>query len=350
MSITTAAIEITTTVSETAEGDSNATKSSKKIGPTDRLTPRKCSRRMNSCARCGQPVEVGMIIEPWIDGPRFAVAGRYNWVHTTCRPKVSAADNAPAAKIEPPKCDSEHRHEAFPEVLILAKARKNIMLPGPAGCGKTHLAEQVAKALGLRFGVVSCSAGMSEGQLTGKLLPVGDGGKFEFVTTEFIECYEQGGVFLIDEMDAADSNVLLVVNSALANGYLTLPNRVGNTRANRHPDFVCIAATNTYGRGSDRMYVGRAQLDEATLDRFRIGTVPMDYDAKIEKRLCPDAALRVLLQSYREKARAARLQRIVSTRFMRDAYDMLCLGWDFARVEKALFGGWSEDEIRKVKN
>ena len=58
-------------------------------------------------------------------------------------------------------------HEKFAEILDLAAQRMEILMVGPAGCGKSHLAEQIAKALGLRFGSISCSAGMSEGQITG---------------------------------------------------------------------------------------------------------------------------------------------------------------------------------------
>ena len=52
--------------------------------------------------------------------------------------------------------------------------------------------------------------------------------------------------------------------------------------------------------------MGRNQLDESTLDRFRIGTVPMDYDESLERQLCPDAELYARLRTYRENARRNR--------------------------------------------
>ena len=174
-------------------------------------------------------------------------------------------------------------HEKFTEILDLAAQRMEMLLVGPAGCGKSHLAEQIAKALGLRFGSISCSAGMSEGQITGRLIPTGEGGRFEYQRSQFVAFYEEGGVFLLDEMDAADPNVMLVINQALANGHLPVPNRIENPQAKRHPDFVLIAAANTFGNGANRMYVGRNQLDESTLDRFRIGQVVMDYDQGLER-------------------------------------------------------------------
>ena len=240
-------------------------------------------------------------------------------------------------------------HKAFGVVLQLCAARRNVLLIGPSGCGKTHLAEQVAEALELSFAHVSCTVGMSEGHLRGRLLPTGEAGRFEYQRSDFIRAYEEGGVFLLDELDAADPNVLLCVNSALANGYMPIPERVSEPSAKRHPDFVLLAAANTYGTGSDRLYVGRCQLDEATLDRFRIGQVPMDYDPRVEKAICPDNALRERLTAYREKVEGAGLRRIVSSRFMRDAYTMKQAGWTDKQIDGALFSGWSKDEISKVK-
>lgn len=254
---------------------------------------------------------------------------------------------------KPVKLD-EVVHPAFDRVCKLVRAGKPVFLPGPTGCGKTHLAEQVAKFLKLDFDMVSCSAGMSEGHLTGRLLPVGASGKFEYVMSRFIELYEKGGLFLVDEIDAADANVLLVINAALANGYCPVVNRPDKPRAKRHPKFACIAAANTFGRGADREYCGRNQLDEATLDRFRYGTVPMDYDPAIERELVVKKGAPVelydMLARFRERIRAAKLRRPLSTRFMLDAADgMVLLGDTLQDVEDIFFQGWRADEIAKVK-
>jgi hypothetical protein len=131
---------------------------------------------------------------------------------------------------------------------------------------------------------------------------------------------------------------------------LALPNRPENPVAKRHPDFVCIAAANTVGTGADRLYSGRNKLDAATLDRFAIGKVLMNYDERVESILCPDSSLRSMLQRYRKNIMAHRLERAMSTRFMRDAYDMMQAGWTIADVNEAFFQGWREDEISKVKN
>ena len=223
-----------------------------------------------------------------------------------------------------------------------------MFLYGPTGCGKSHICEQVAEALNLPFAFVSCTAGMSEGVLTGRLLPTGDSGKFEYVISEFVNVYENGGVFLLDEIDAADPNVLLIVNSALANGHMAVPNRPENPYAKRHPDFICVAAANTVGTGADRMYSGRNKLDDATMDRFRIGKTLMNYDSEVESQLCPNDRLRNRLIAYREGINANRLERAMSTRFMKDAHDMVEAGWDQKDVDESFFEGWRSDEVEKV--
>lgn len=238
----------------------------------------------------------------------------------------------------------------FKKVTQLAAARKPIMLVGPAGCGKTHLGAMVAKALGLSFSAISCSAGMSEAHLLGRAIPNVADGSSVFQTTDFLEAYEGGGLFLLDEVDAADSNLLLVLNSALANGYLSVPARTDDPSAIKHKDFVLIASANTFGRGSDRLYVGRSQLDEATLDRFRIGTVEVDYDKTIETSLCPDQRLLGVLWQVRDLIRVNSLRRIMSTRFIKDAYEMASsAGWEIEEILATFFQGWNIDEARRCQ-
>jgi cobaltochelatase CobS len=241
--------------------------------------------------------------------------------------------------------DGEYMRPEFQPVLDLAAQGMNIMLVGPAGSGKTYFAAQVAKALGRPFSANSCSAGMSESQLSGWLLPVADAGKFVFVASSFVNAYENGGVHLIDEIDAADPNTLVFVNQALANGHFFLPQRHENPEVKRHPDFVCIAAANTFGTGGDRMYVGREQLDAATLDRFWM--IEIGYDETLEDRLCDETVV-AWGRELRAKVAALRLRRVVSTRKLIEASKMKAAGWSMKQVKAQFFAPWSTDERAKV--
>lgn len=257
------------------------------------------------------------------------------------RIEVVAPDGeAQKVKGTPPAC--------FETLLQLTSQRINAMMVGPAGCGKTYVAGMIAEALDLRFSSVSCSVGMSEAQLAGWLIPSGKGGQFEYVPSPFIETYEKGGVFLFDEIDSADPNTLTFVNAALANGHMFVPQRLGKAEVKRHKDCVILAAANTYGSGADMQYVGRNQLDAATLDRFRAGVVSMDYDEGVE-RAVSDPEVYAWGLKIRSRIRERGLQRIMSTRTliafsrMKQAYR-----WGATEWEARYFEGWTADERRAV--
>lgn len=241
-------------------------------------------------------------------------------------------------------------HNVFPDVLQLASQRMNILLTGPSGAGKSHLGEQVAEALDARaFAAISCSAGMSEGDALGRLLPLGKNGQWLHQPAPFIDIAENGGVFMFDEFDAADENMTVLLNMFLSNGKLFIPQRVDKPELVRHPDCIILAGANTYGNGADAMYVGRNQLDAATMDRFRVGTVFMDYDRELEIKLC-DKHVLDWGWNIRDKIVAHKLRRVMSTRTlinlskMKKAYPQQ---WGTSDAwTKRYMADWSDDDRR----
>lgn len=240
-------------------------------------------------------------------------------------------------------------HKAMDAVLLRVRAGlKNILLVGPAGCGKTQLAQDIAKAVGREFACVSCTAGMSESALTGRNIPNLQTGKTEFQGTDFVRLYENGGVFLLDEFDAGDPNVMLVINSALANGHMSVPNRADNQTAKRHPDFVLIAAANTWGNGASRMYVGRNQLDASTMSRFAGAVIEVDYDRELEAQLVTDNKLRAAVWHMRDKVNELKLRQVMGTRELISAARLLAAGMAHSDIYRALTVSWTPDERSKV--
>ena len=147
-------------------------------------------------------------------------------------------------------------HENFDEVCKRTAAGIWTYLYGPTGSGKNVLAEQVARALGLKFFYQAHTTDRFE--LTGFVDAAGN-----YQATEFYHAYTEGGLFMLDELDASDENTLITLNSA-ANGYFAFP--CGTVK--QHPDFRLIAAGNTVGRGATDEYTGRRVLDMASLSRF----------------------------------------------------------------------------------
>lgn len=257
------------------------------------------------------------------------------------------------------------QHPLFEKVLRLANAGINVLLVGEAGCGKSFLAHQIAKALSLSFGTLHCTAGMSESQISGWLLPTGEGGKFEYHAADFVIKFQSGNsLFLLDEIDAADPNVLMFMNGALANGALHIPHRLQGPEVHRGERAIIMAAANTFGHGANAKYQGRNALDGATLDRFYV--VEMDYDAAREASLfgkiaqnpvwkaaeAPSAdelaQLGEWVLALRAKARAANLRRIVSSRTLTKAIEARKAGIPTAEVKRDTLSGWTVDELNKV--
>jgi MoxR-like ATPase len=236
---------------------------------------------------------------------------------------------------------------------LVQEGHRNILMVGPAGSGKTTLAKSMAEALGLPFGFISLSAGVTETHLLGRVLPKADG-SWGHVPTRFIEVYEGGGVFLLDEVDGADANVMVAINAALANGLLCNP-VTGQVHV-RHKDCYILAAGNTWGRGGDTQYVGRNQLDAATLDRFVLSTIRVTYDRDLERDLARGALseaqadeLLAWVDTLRTRIAEHRLRRIASTRLVVNGVAAMRTGKTLSDVKTRYFQDWSADELAKAE-
>ena len=229
-------------------------------------------------------------------------------------------------------------HKKFEQILKIVGQKIPLLLVGPAGSGKNHTLEQVAKALDLDF--YFSNSITQEYKLTGFIDANGT-----YHETEFYKAFTKGGLFFFDELDASCAESLIIINAALANGYFDFP----NGRANAHENFRVVAAANTFGNGADMIYVGRNQLDGATLDRF--ATIEFDYDENIEKTICTDKELYNFIIDIRNAIKKRRLRFVVSMRATINASKMLLAGIDKETIiTSVITKSMTKDDINTIVN
>ena len=294
--------------------------------------------------------------------------------------------------------------EWFKRAAGLVRGGVYMLWQGPSGCGKTHTANLLAKFFNRPFGAHSCSENMHSGDLSGMLVPVESGGNFIHVPSLFLDMCQDPGVFLWDELDAADSNFLVGFNMMLAQRELYIPSRrlttlpqfdlqdileefdskystqvkidkIGHSeirslsdlrkligkRAYKildnsfsvvklHPEFYILGAANTFGHGADMVYAGRNQLDGATLDRFKLGTFKLNYSEKVEKKILRSdvfmwgTAMRRALEVLRMD------RRLLTTRFLVDCNKMVTAGWTLDECAEGYYMDWSADDVLRHKS
>lgn len=173
-------------------------------------------------------------------------------------------------------------HPETKAVVGSLKRFKKALMVGPAGTGKSTLAYKIAEKLNLPFFKYGCSRDSSVHDFIGYKQPKSE----EYLNTAFLQCYEKGGVFLIDEYDAASSDMSIFFNGIADNTpFISIPHRDSNPTAKKHKDFYIIFSGNTWGSGGIE-YSGRDFQDKALLDRFRICKHYIGYHTLLEKSLC----------------------------------------------------------------
>lgn len=287
---------------------------------------------------------VKAIIKEYTASPEFAQAVRQHAPGVTYTKIELAA--APTITLQ------EKTHKALPKVLRAINAGLPVLLVGPSGTGKTHLASQVAKALGRDFTYNSMSAGCSESHIIGRTLPDASG-NWTYKPSQFVTTYQNGGLHLFDEIDAADPNLLVLINAALSNSHLSVP--FLDKPIERHPKASIIAAANTYGTGASRQYCGRNALDAATLNRFAMATIEIGYDEDLEAGILADMLDEATAQSWLKaglKIRRAieqyNLRRIFSTRNFIDGAKLILAGMPQDDILDGYFLAWTADERAKI--
>lgn len=239
--------------------------------------------------------------------------------------------------VEVPK--GKIRHEKYETIKTCLSCGIPVYLAGPAGSGKNHTVEQIAKEMGWNF--YFTNSVQQEYKLTGF---VDAGG--EYHETEFFKaCMDDTEcVFFLDEMDASIPDVLVLLNAAIANGYFEFPcGRVDFENVH------FVAAGNTVGSGADDMYTGRMVLDQATLDRFAI--IDFDYDKNVELKLAKgNTQLLEFIRDLRQTAKTKGIRATFSYRCIMMVSKLEAVGMNTKDILKiAVLKGLDQDTINTFR-
>lgn len=263
---------------------------------------------------------------------------------------TAALAGIPSVRIECKGVDGQwrdvsgHQHPQFKRLLTAAASRNveghhpNIWLAGPAGSGKTYAGKMVAKALGLPFVFNGALANAFE------LLGFIDAGG-TYHRTAFREAFENGGVYMFDEVDGSDNSALLALNAALANGAAQFPDGC----IERHKDCIILASANTWGLGATAEYVGRSKIDAAFLDRFGV-RFHWDYDAALETAISGNEGFARRVIAARERARQAGLKVLITPRASQAGAALIAAGMkDDEAAELTYLANLTADQRRIVE-
>ena len=227
-------------------------------------------------------------------------------------------------------------HQKFDDILLLVSNKIPVMLTGGAGSGKSSTCEKVAESLGLDF--YFSNAITQEYKLTGFIDANGT-----YQETQFYKAFKNGGLFVLDEIDASIPEALVIINTAIANGYFDFP----NGKVTAHENFRICACANTYGLGGTDVYVGRNQLDGASLDRFAV--VEFDYDELLEQNLVENKDWALFIQALRERIRERKIKHIVSMRATIYGNILLKAGKPLKQVlRQVVFKNLQWDDIKSI--
>lgn len=238
------------------------------------------------------------------------------------------------------------QHEKFQDVLQLLGLGEHVYLVGPAGTGKSTLARHVAHALGIQCLAMSCNPQMPESRIFGYM---DAGGTYRPSLVH--AWWNEGGVFLLDEVDNGHPGILTAFNLLLSSDEMSWPD--GST-TKRHDNAVVVAGANTYGQGANRAYIGRNVLDGAFLDRFTM--VQMDIDRKLEAAMVKahlpgkeGTSWLAKIRKIRGNVQKAELQVIVSPRAAVTGAKLKNLGWsDTKIIQSRVLRGLSPDQYQKA--
>jgi cobaltochelatase CobS len=210
--------------------------------------------------------------------------------------------------------------------------RKNVLLTGHMGVGKSSVFQQIAANLKRPFMRVNLNQQMSISDFVG--YNTAENGNLRWIDGFLPFCMRNGVWLVLDEIDAAEAGVLTAIQSVTEYmGSLMLKEKACEI-VKPHSSFRIFATANTVGCMEEfrHMYVGTNPMNAALVDRFRVYKV--DYlaqadEIKVLSRKvpeCPESAcagLVALATEIRAGFVAQKFDKPLGTRSLIDLAEMI---------------------------
>lgn len=156
--------------------------------------------------------------------------------------------------------------------LLGSPARKNLLLTGEPGVGKTSFVNEVAARLGVPVFALSCSGRIRLDHMVGGFEFVG--GNTRWRDGPLVAAMRSGGIFLANEITRLDPGEQMALAEVLdAGARITIPDTGEVVVADERFRFVATGNSGTHGDGSDA-YPGERASSVAFRDRFVVWEIP----------------------------------------------------------------------------
>lgn len=168
------------------------------------------------------------------------------------------------------------KHHMAKRIVRAMLRRAYAFLFGGPGAGKSHLVESFATDMDLEFQCLTLHEDSTKSEFVGnKSLLTGD-----YFSAKFCELYEGGGVCLADEAGLGTGKVANLLNGAMAQKRLDLPNGL---RVKMHENFFLLLADNSNLWGTSSRFPERNDLGGAFRDRLTY--IPFSYDNDLQLQI-----------------------------------------------------------------
>lgn len=234
--------------------------------------------------------------------------------------------------------------------------KKNTIITGPTGTGKTEMISKIAEKLGVNVYIYDMGAMQDPiSSMLGTHRIVDGGSKFDYA--DFVERVQQPGIIVLDELNRAPQMAMNILFPCLdSRRELRVDVAGGSDKrvVKVHPDCVFIATANV---GAE--YAGTQDIDKALFNRFMplmVNYMPFKAEFnllknKFELEEKTIMSLVTFANSMRTQAKLGNIENSMSTREILEIADLIQDGFEiYEAVDYVILNKvFDDDEAQQIK-